>query len=64
MPLIVKLKILRKCKIQDGVQDGVCKIEVSRSNMIFLKIKVGTSVIPQYDAILTGQSICGIIFMI
>ena len=32
--------------------------------MIFQQIKVGTSVIPQFDVILTGQSIYCTIFMI
>ena len=32
--------------------------------MIFEQIKVGTSIIPQFDVILTGQSICGTNFMI
>ena len=32
--------------------------------MIFQQIKVGTSVILQFDLILTGQSIYGTIFMI
>ena len=32
--------------------------------MIFQQIKVGTSVTPQFDVILTGQSIHGTIFMI
>ena len=32
--------------------------------MIFYEMKVGTSVIPQFDVILTGQSIYRTIFMI
>ena len=32
--------------------------------MIFQQIKVGTGVIPQFDVILTGQSIYRTIFMI
>ena len=34
---------------------------ISRSNMIFQQIKAGTSVIPHFHVILTGQSISGII---
>ena len=38
--------------------------DISRSNMIFQQMKPGTSVIPHFHVILTGQSICCIIFKI
>ena len=38
--------------------------DISRSNMIFPQIKPGTSVIPHFYVILTGQSISCIIFKI
>ena len=37
---------------------------ISRSNMIFQQMKPGTSVIPHFHVILTGQSISCIILMI
>ena len=37
--------------------------DISRSNMIFQQTKPGTSVIPHFHVILTGQSISCIIFM-
>ena len=37
--------------------------DISRSNMIFQQMKPGTSVIPHFHVILTGQSISFIIFM-
>ena len=36
---------------------------ISRSNMIFQQMKPGTSVIPRFHVILTGQSISCIILM-
>ena len=38
--------------------------DISRSNMIFQQMKPGTSVIPHFHVILTGQSISCLIFMI
>ena len=37
--------------------------DISRSNVIFQQMKPGTSVIPHFHVILTGQSISCIIFM-
>ena len=37
--------------------------DISRSNMIFQQMKPGTSVIPHFHLILTGQPISCIIFM-
>ena len=37
--------------------------DISRSNMIFQQIKPGTSVIPHFHVILTGQSVSCFIFM-
>ena len=37
---------------------------ISRSNMIFLKMRLGTSVIPYFHVILTGKSISEIISII
>ena len=37
--------------------------DISRSNIILKQIKPGTSVIPRFHVILTGQSISCIIFM-
>ena len=37
--------------------------DITRSNMIFQQTKPGTSVIPHFHVILTGQSISCIIFM-
>ena len=37
--------------------------DISRSNMIFQQIKLGTSVIPHIYVILTGPSVSCIIFM-
>ena len=38
--------------------------DISRSNMIFQQMKLGTNVIPHFYVILTGQFICCIICMI
>ena len=38
--------------------------DISRSNMIFQQMKPGTSVIPHFNVVLTGQSISCIIFKI
>ena len=37
--------------------------DISKSNMIFQQMKPGTSVIPHFHVILTGQSVSCIIFM-
>ena len=37
---------------------------ISRSNMIFQQMKLGTSVIPHFHVILTGQSVSEIILII
>ena len=37
---------------------------ISRSNMIFQQMKLGTSVIPHFHVILTGQSVSKIILII
>ena len=46
-----------------GIFVNVGLISISRSNMIFQQMKLGTTVIPYFRVILTGQSISDIIFM-
>ena len=64
--LVLELRLLRK--IIGLVQKQKAKTkwppDISRSNMIFQQIKPGTSVIPHFYVIFTGQSISCIILKI
>ena len=56
-----RLRQVHKANSLPGIFVNV--MSIARSNMSFQQIKLGTTVIPHFRVILTGQSISDIIFM-
>ena len=52
-----------KCRKVISKVENKMAADISKSNMIFQQMKPGTSVIPHFYVILTGQSVSCIIFM-
>ena len=59
--LRVRLRRVHKANSLPGIFVNV--MSIARSNMTFQQMKLGTTVIPHFRVILTGQSISDIIFM-
>ena len=61
--IILVIQGLLQCRKVISKVENKMAADNSKSNMIFQQMKPGTSVIPHFYVILTGQSVSCIIFM-